>query len=144
VAVVAVLVFTTLRGGISLPSQAPGSAAGSVALATASPTPSPSPAPTASPSPTPSPSPAPTASPSPSPAPTASPSPSPSLPAAYQGLKPCPGSPACYLYRVHAGDSLTAIALRFGITLQALKAANPSIKDPSLLHVGDILRIPLP
>ena len=142
VAVVAVLVFTTLRGGISLPSQAPGSAPASVALTTASPTLSPttSPSPTPTASLTPSPSPTPTASPSPSP----TPSPSPSLPAAYQGLRPCPDSPACYLYRVHAGDSLTAIAIRFGVSLQALKAANPAIKDPSLLHVGDILRIPLP
>ena len=39
---------------------------------------------------------------------------------------------------------MTSIAAKFGITLTALKAANPAIKDPSLLHVGDTLRIPLP
>jgi LysM repeat protein len=66
------------------------------------------------------------------------------VPAAYAGLKPCPDAPDCYLYRIHAGDNLTAIAKRFGITLVALKAANPEVKDPSLLHVGDKIRVPLP
>jgi LysM repeat protein len=39
---------------------------------------------------------------------------------------------------------MTSIAAKFGITLAALKAANPEIRDPSLLHVGDTLRVPLP
>jgi LysM repeat protein len=39
---------------------------------------------------------------------------------------------------------MTGIAARFGITLAALKQANPEITDPSLLHVGDRIRVPLP
>jgi LysM repeat protein len=45
---------------------------------------------------------------------------------------------------VKSGDSLTGIAAKFGITLAALKKANPEVTDPSLLHVGDVIRIPLP
>jgi LysM repeat protein len=145
VAVVVALAFTSIRGGLALP----GASASAVAVGSPSPTvASPLPTPSASPSPSPSPTATPSASPSPSPTPTAtasaSQSPSASLPAAYAGLKPCPDQPDCYRYRVRPGDSLTGIAAKFGITLVALKAANPEIKNPSLLHVGDVIRIPLP
>jgi spore germination protein YaaH len=60
------------------------------------------------------------------------------------GLEPCPDRPDCYLYRVRSGDTLTAIAGHFGITLQALRAANPEIAYPSLIRVGDTIRISLP
>jgi hypothetical protein len=148
-ALVVAFAFTSIRGGLALPGASPGSIAGvspTPSLVAASPTVAPTPSPTSSP--TPSPSPSPSVAPSPTPTPLASPSPSPtpvaSVPPAFVGLKPCLDSPACYLYRVRSGDNLTRIAAKFGITLAALKAANPTITDPSLVHVGDILRIPLP
>jgi hypothetical protein len=145
-AAVLALAFTSLRGGLSLPGASP-SVATVVSPApspSASGLPSPTPAPTPTPAVTPSPAPTPTPTPSPTRGATPTPTPSPSLPAAFRGLKPCTDAADCYLYKVRSGDSLTAIAARFGVTLKALKAANPEIKDPSLLHVGDVIRIPLP
>lgn len=138
--------FVSLRGGLALPgaSSSPVAAASPSPSATVLESPSASPAVTPSPSPSPSPSPRPTLSPSAITSPTPAPTAAPSLPAAYQGLKPCTDRPDCYLYRVRSGDNLSAIAGRFGITLAALKAANPEITDPSLLHVGDVIRVPLP
>jgi hypothetical protein len=136
--------FVSFRGGLALPgaSQSP--------VAVVSPSPSatvlesPSPSVAATPTPSPAPSPTPIVSPTPVVSPTPALTATPSLPAAYQGLKPCTDRPDCYLYRVRSGDNLSAIADRFGITLAALKAANREITDPSLLHVGDVIRIPLP
>lgn len=150
-ALIVAFAFTSLRGGLALPSV--GASAGAVvrpsplgSAAAVSPVVSPSTEPSVpvspSPSPSPTPSPSPSGSASPSPTPTASPAAS--VPPAYAGLKPCPDAPDCYIYRIHPGDNLTAIAKRFGITVIALKAANPEIKDPSLLHVGDKIRVPLP
>lgn len=156
VALVIAFVFTSSRGGLAMPSPSPDAAAvvgpsvpsAAVGSSTVVPSATPSIEPSTGPSPTPSPSPASSSSPSPtpSPSPTVGPTPTPaaSVPAAYAGLKPCPDAPDCYLYRIHAGDNLTAIAKRFGVTLVALKAANPEVKDPSLLHVGDKIRVPLP
>ena len=158
VCLVVAFAFTSLRGGLSLPAASPGTDASGAVAAT-----SPSPAATGTVGPsassdltgaTPSASAVPTASPSPgasldaSPSPGASgapgPSPTASLPAAYVGLKPCPGKTGCYLYRIRSGDSLTKVAQRFGVTLAAVKALNPDIASPSLVHVGDIVRVPLP
>jgi len=66
------------------------------------------------------------------------------LPPAFAGLDPCPDRAACYLYTIRPGDNLTRVALRFGVTLTALRAANPEIVDPRLIHVGDLIRIPVP
>ena len=148
-ALIVALAFTSIRGGLTLPGGAPG-------LGTASPSPSAavSPSPTLAPSPTLGPSPTPTAAPTPSPTPSPMPSPSvaaspsgtpqPSLPPAFVGLKPCTDAPDCYLYRVRSGDNLTQIAQHFGVTKAAIKSLNPEITDPSLIHVGDMIRIPLP
>ena len=46
-------------------------------------------------------------------------------------------------YTVVAGDSLSAIAARFGVPLDALVAAN-NIADPALIEVGQTLIIPNP
>jgi LysM repeat protein len=59
-------------------------------------------------------------------------------------LKPCPDAQDCYLYRVRSGDNLTRIAQRFGVTASAIRRLNPEITDPSLVHAGDVIRIPLP
>ena len=45
------------------------------------------------------------------------------------------------VYTVKAGDSLTKIATTHGITLKALKAANPNV-DPNRITVGQKLKIP--
>lgn len=44
-------------------------------------------------------------------------------------------------YTVVAGDTLSAIAGRFGVTVEALAALN-NISDPSLIQVGQVLLIP--
>jgi len=46
-------------------------------------------------------------------------------------------------YTVVAGDTIWGIAQRFGVTLQRLIDANPTL-DPNLLHAGDIIHIPGP
>lgn len=44
-------------------------------------------------------------------------------------------------YTVRSGDTLDAIATRFNISLDDLRAANPGL-DPALLSVGDVVRLP--
>ncbi len=96
--------------------------------------------PSATPSPSPSPSPTrtftlpptPTATPTSTPRATDTPSPRP---------KP---SPTFTSYVVKTGDTLSAIARRFGVTLQAILAANPDITDPRHIRAGQIILIPPP
>lgn len=45
-------------------------------------------------------------------------------------------------HTVVSGDTLWAIARRSGVTLEALLQANPDIKNPNLIHVGDKVVIP--
>ena len=47
-------------------------------------------------------------------------------------------------YIVRQGDTLTAIATRFGVGLAALTAANPQITDPNSIFIGGIITIPGP
>jgi LysM repeat protein len=44
-------------------------------------------------------------------------------------------------YTVRSGDTLAAIAARFNISLDDLRAANPGL-DPAALSVGDVVRLP--
>lgn len=44
-------------------------------------------------------------------------------------------------YRIQSGDTLSAIASRFHTSVTALAKAN-GIRNPSLIHTGDVLRIP--
>ena len=44
-------------------------------------------------------------------------------------------------YKIEAGDTLSAIATKHGISLEAIKAANLGI-DPDKLHVGQIIHLP--
>ena len=53
------------------------------------------------------------------------------------GSSPAPGSD----YVVQTGDSLTAIATRFGVSLTALKAANPQIANPNRIFPGQIITV---
>jgi LysM repeat protein len=45
-------------------------------------------------------------------------------------------------YKVQSGDTLSAIAARNGLSLSSLEKANPQIKNPSLIQVGQTLNIP--
>jgi LysM repeat protein len=93
--------------------------------------PSPSTAPPATPTPTPSsPAPTPTATRAPT-APTASTAPTPTPAATPQ------------VHVVVRGETLIAIAARYGVTVVAIKDAN-GIKDPGLIYVGQHLVIPPP
>ena len=106
-----------------------GGGSGSSPTATATPipsaagTPSPSSAPTTAPTaaPTPVPTAVATALPTPVPTPTV--------------------APAQQTYVVAANDTLTSIAARFGVTVQALMAAN-NLADPNALSIGQVLVIP--
>ncbi len=55
-----------------------------------------------------------------------------------------PVCPSQNLYVVQPGDTMFFIAQRFGVTLEALIAANPQISDPNLVFPGDVLCIPVP
>lgn len=45
-------------------------------------------------------------------------------------------------YQVQVGDTLSDIAFYYGLTVDALWAANPQISDPNIIYVGQILTIP--
>jgi LysM repeat protein len=45
-------------------------------------------------------------------------------------------------YTVKKGDTLSAIAKRYGTTVDALLKANPNIKNPNLIKVGQVIVIP--
>ena len=45
-------------------------------------------------------------------------------------------------YIVHTGDTLSAIAARFGVSLAALVGANPQISDPDRIFPGQVVTIP--
>lgn len=45
-------------------------------------------------------------------------------------------------YTVKKGDTLSAIAKRYGTTVEALLKANPQIKNANLIKVGEVINIP--
>jgi LysM repeat protein len=51
-------------------------------------------------------------------------------------------TPTPFLYRVKKGDTLLGIALHYGLSLEALQAANPKV-NPNFLTVGTELVIPI-
>src|SRR5688572_25095226 len=46
-------------------------------------------------------------------------------------------------YTVKPGDTLSKVATRNGVTLAQLLAANPLIKDPNKIKVGDVINLPI-
>lgn len=56
-------------------------------------------------------------------------------------LPPPPPAPTVSYYLVRAGDTLYAIARRFGTTITALLRLNPQIVDPDLIYAGQRLRV---
>ena len=47
-------------------------------------------------------------------------------------------------YTIVAGDTISKIAKKFNVTPEDLLAANPQIKNPNRIKVGDQLTIPAP
>ena len=45
-------------------------------------------------------------------------------------------------YTVKAGDTLSKVATRNGVTLAQLLQANPQVKDPNRIKVGDVINLP--
>lgn len=78
-------------------------------------------------------------------APAATPTPSPTAaPAATPALPTEVPSPTAQVYVVVSGDSISKIATQFGLTQEELLAANPRIKDPDKIAIGDEVVIPAP
>ena len=55
---------------------------------------------------------------------------------------PAAGGGTAARHTVVQGDSLWAIAGTYGVTLEALLAANPGIKNPNLISIGQEVAIP--
>lgn len=59
---------------------------------------------------------------------------------------PAPPPPVCppgtFRYTVQPGDSMFRIAQRFGVSLNALIAANPQIPNPNLIFPGQVICVP--
>jgi nucleoid-associated protein YgaU len=149
-ALVGAFAFTAMRGGIDL-AAAPGGAASpepTAPVASAVPSPTVSPRPTvALPSPVPTTFPSPTVAATqpatPLPTPQTTPTPSPADPR-YAGLRACPDRPGCYLYVVRRGDTLSSIAASFGVPLRAVRDLNEDLANPSIIRVGQKIRVPGP
>lgn len=76
-----------------------------------------------------------------SPTPGTSPSPSGPTPSPTPTITPQP-TLSFEAYVVQAGDSLSAIAVRFGILPCQIQAANPEITDPNQIFIGQVILIP--
>jgi LysM repeat protein len=50
-------------------------------------------------------------------------------------------SPTPFTYTVQAGETMSSIALKFGVSMDDLQAANPEI-SPNAMSVGQVLKIP--
>ena len=55
-----------------------------------------------------------------------------------------PPAPTPVLYTIKKGDTLSKIATANGLTLDELLAANPTIKDPNKIGLGQQIIIPAP
>ena len=97
------------------------------------------PTPTATPTPDPAATPTPTATADPAAAPSSTLPPPPATPTA----TPTPTPDLRVLYTVQSGDSLWAIAARFGITIAELIAANALGDESAILSIDQVLLIPL-
>jgi LysM repeat protein len=79
----------------------------------------------------------------PTPSPSATPTPTAKGRAATPSPRPATPAPRStpQVYVAQAGDSLSSIAARFGVTTQALMAAN-GLTNPNLINIGQVLVIP--
>ncbi len=53
----------------------------------------------------------------------------------------CPDA-SCHLYVVRSGDTLSAIAGRYGLSVTGIEALNPGL-DPGYIVTGQVIRLPL-
>ncbi|MEW6080479.1 MAG: SafA/ExsA family spore coat assembly protein [Bacillota bacterium] len=60
-----------------------------------------------------------------------------------QRIPPPPPCPEGFLVTVRPGDTLFLIARRFGVSLNALIAANPQIANPNLIFPGQQICVPV-
>lgn len=44
-------------------------------------------------------------------------------------------------YTIHAGDTLSGIASKFGLSLQQIEAMNPQIHNPNLIFAGQVINV---
>ena len=56
--------------------------------------------------------------------------------------QPAPVSSGNVVYIVRPGDTLARIAARYGVTVQAILRANPSIRNPDRIYIGQRIVIP--
>jgi len=47
-------------------------------------------------------------------------------------------------YVIQKGDTLSSIAAKFGVTVQAILAVNPQITNPNIIFVGRTIKVPCP
>jgi LysM repeat protein len=76
--------------------------------------------------------------------PTATPTPTPQPSVASEAPVTPEPAPTPQTYVIVAGDTVSKIAKKFGITPEDLLAANPQVKNPNKIKVGDELTIPAP
>ncbi|MBI3761342.1 MAG: LysM peptidoglycan-binding domain-containing protein [Chloroflexi bacterium] len=102
--------------------------------------------PTDTPAPSATPQPAPTATPGVLLADTATPAPTPTWtqPPPPTASPTLAGTPTPVVYLVQAGDTLGAIALAYGISIDDIQKANPDLQNPDRLFVGQTITIPIP
>ena len=50
-------------------------------------------------------------------------------------------SPTPFTYTIQAGDTISTIALKFGVSMDDLQAANPEI-SPNTMSIGQVIKIP--
>lgn len=51
------------------------------------------------------------------------------------------GSSSASTYTVKSGDTLSGIAVRFGLSLVEIEKLNPQITNPNLIHIGDVIHL---
>lgn len=71
-----------------------------------------------------------------------------SIPGRTDSFQPAPapkkssGSSSGGSYVVRSGDTMSGIAARHGVSLSALERANPQVKNPNYIYVGERLNLP--
>ncbi|MDA8203677.1 MAG: LysM peptidoglycan-binding domain-containing protein [Chloroflexi bacterium] len=65
-------------------------------------------------------------------------------PSVVPSIAPTPAAPTQSVYVVVQGDTLSGIAAKHGLTVDQLLKANPQIKNPNTLAIGDRVTIPTP
>ena len=75
--------------------------------------------------------------------PTPSPSKSSASPSSSESVVPTPEPDRTFfVYRVKSGDTLNSIAVRYGISYEQIRAANPQITNPDHIIVGQPVYVP--